>query len=254
MDIANELGYSDVGIFNALERFNIDTRKAENHFNPTNKFIELLDGTLLGDGWLCGYNKSARYGLEQNNKPYLKWMRNKFHNFDIKFGKVHDKITTASGIAKRFGRPPPEEDKEYLTYSINSLSYRELKEQHLRWYPDGDKIVPKDVHITPLSVFIWYLEDGTINYKRTEGELTFCTDGFKTDGVKILKDKVSDKVGIKISLSEQKSSNYRPRLSIYRLEDINKLISYITSIPKELKPYYGYKFPNLKEPALKLRR
>ena len=253
MDIANELGYSDVGIFNALERFNIDTRKAENHFNPTNKFIELLDGTLLGDGWLRGYKTSGDYGLEQNNRPYIKWMYDKFNNFGID-GRIRERTTTRKEIARNFGRNPPEDDKELNSYTFNTLRYKELKNQYSRWYPNGSKIIPKDINITPLNMFIWFLEDGSAYWGSTK-KVKFHTNGFNKEHVLMLKDKLSNELNISLSLYETPDDRGKqPVLLINRVKNMYKFIDYIIDIPEELKPYYGYKFPNLKEPALKLRR
>lgn len=253
MDIANEVECSDVGIYNTLERFNISTRKQENHFNPTENFLELLDGTLLGDGWLRGYNISGEYGIQQNNKPYIKWMQNNMNQFGLT-GWISKDIKTSFEIADRIGHKRPDQNKEFDSYTFATRRYRELKKQHTRWYPNGQKIIPKDIRITPLSVFVWFLEDGTISYKKTEGQLIFCTDGFNIDETKKLKAMLSNIIDIKVSIASGKSSNYKPRLAIYRLSDIDKLLDFMVNIPEELKAYYGYKFPHLKEPVFKLRR
>lgn len=253
-DIADKYGCSDTSIYNALEHYNIETRKQENHCNVTEKFLGLLDGTLLGDGWLTGGNTSAQYGIEQNNKPYIKWMYNKFNNFNID-GRIRKRTRTREETAESFGRTVPDNNKEFTYHYFNTFYYKELKEQHIRWYPNNVKVIPKDIHITPLSMFIWFLEDGSAYWGSTK-KIHFYTNGFDKEYVIMLKNKLSDKIDIpSLSLYEtSKERGEQPVLIINRVDDMYKFINYILDIPEELKPYYGYKFPNLKQPALKLRR
>jgi len=79
----------------------------------------------------------------------------------------------------------------------------ELYQQYLRWYPEGQegkrlKQVPEDVVITPTSLMMHYLGDGSvINQNNWQSmKVRLSTDGFKREGVQLLVDKLN-KIGIK---------------------------------------------------------
>ena len=49
-----------------------------------------------------------------------------------------------------------------------------------KWYPNGKKIIPKDLIITPTVFLHWFLGDG--NYNKSHG-ITLCTDSFSEKDV-----------------------------------------------------------------------
>ncbi|KKK81369.1 hypothetical protein LCGC14_2814130, partial [marine sediment metagenome] len=58
----------------------------------------------------------------------------------------------------------------------------DFKKQRTRWYPQGKKIVPKDVLLSPESVLIWYLGDGSVK----KYSVTLHTNGFTQECVRFL--------------------------------------------------------------------
>lgn len=110
------------------------------------EIIECIDGFLLGDGHIskssCKLEWSVKY------EEFSNYLANLFKEYYItqKQYSVFDNRT----------------NKYYTSNRGTSRCFAFLKEQRKRWYPDGKKIVPKDVKITPKSVMLWYLGDGCL--------------------------------------------------------------------------------------------
>ncbi len=89
----------------------------------------------------------------------------------------------------------------FMWYGRSKYS-KEWYEQYLRWYPEGQdgkrlKQVPDDVVISPTSVMMWYLGDGSVVHPQNESRimLRISTDGFKREGVELLVEKLNN-IGI----------------------------------------------------------
>jgi hypothetical protein len=56
-----------------------------------------------------------------------------------------------------------------------------------KWYPNGTKIVPSDLKLTPLICAIWFCDDGSV-IRKTENslQLQLATDGFSKEEVDFL--------------------------------------------------------------------
>jgi hypothetical protein len=64
----------------------------------------------------------------------------------------------------------------------------------MRWYPIcGKKQPPDDVRITPLSVMMWYLGDGSLVQGNNTVMLRLSTDGFLPEKVEFLAEKLREK-------------------------------------------------------------
>ncbi len=139
----------------------------------TDQQMEIINGSLLGDGAL-GDNKGYTYegqfrnssftkGQKAANLEYLDWLntslkpysRNIGHGFSKKNGKLHPRV------------------------SLHTSNHKSLTELRKLWYPQGKKIVPKDIILTPLSVAIWFCDDG---YNNSDvGYAEIATNGFSFD-------------------------------------------------------------------------
>jgi hypothetical protein len=54
-----------------------------------------------------------------------------------------------------------------------------LVEQYKRWYPQGTKIVPEDLELSPLTVKYWFIDDGNTSYHKDRFQrLKIATNGF----------------------------------------------------------------------------
>jgi len=148
---------------------------------------EHIDGFVLGDGCIQidkrMKSKKARATCGVEHEEFCRYL-SKF--FDGVVKKVNHKKM-----------------KQGFMWYGRTLYSKELYEQYLRWYPEGQdgkrlKQVPKDVVITPTSVMMWYLGDGSVVHPQDESRimLRISTDGFKKEGVEYLVEKLN-KIGIK---------------------------------------------------------
>lgn len=143
---------------------------------------EHIDGFLLGDGCISidkrMKSKKARATCSLEYEEFCEYLIGFFKGSVSKYNSKKMK----QGFFFQ-GRTKYSEDY-----------YKEF----LRWYPKADgkrlKQVPDDVEITPISVVMWYLGDGSLvkqnNWQSMKVRLS--TDGFKREGVQILVDKLNE--------------------------------------------------------------
>lgn len=94
------------------------------------------------------------------------------------------------------GKFPVNEDQIEIT-----LSGKVFKDLHNKWYENGKKIVPKDLELNPITILVWFLDDGCICKKsKTNLVVKFSTDGFNESNVlflrKILQDYINETMNI----------------------------------------------------------
>ena len=133
--------------------------------------IEWTDGFLLGDGLvnLSGRSKnkfmSARFSIDSSQKEWTTYAMSKFISYRPSEPKTYNQINEKT--------PNP-------IWQSRTLTHPDIVSQAKRWYPDGKKHVPIDVRITPTSLMLWYLGDGSFcNHGESNGSsLRFATCGF----------------------------------------------------------------------------
>jgi len=130
----------------AMSTLNID----ESYLNE--KTIEWMDGFLLGDGSMS-YNKKtfkgARFSFGSSEKQWTSYAMS---------GLIKYNPRKASSKGWKFRPQKPSRP----TFSSATKTHPDISLQARRWYPNGKKIVPPDVRITPTSILLWYLGDGSI--------------------------------------------------------------------------------------------
>lgn len=113
----------------------------------------ILVGTILGDAYLQKTGKrNARLRLEHgaSQKEYLFWKINKFPKL-------------FQGKPKYFERKHPTSGQVYKYWRHQSNSTPELGKWRAVFYLDGTKHIPenlKDFLKDPLSLAVWYMDDG----------------------------------------------------------------------------------------------
>jgi hypothetical protein len=161
---------SNASVYNALNRMGIKTRsisesvsRSKSQLNidktfMTDQILEWTDGFLLGDGRIsykleCNDEdkayKNARFAVGVLYKEFAVYAMSGFKDY-------HPSEPKQSGtICKR--RP-------HLMWSSSTLSHPDIFQQAKRWYRgQGKKTrVPSDVCLTPTSILLWYLGDGSI--------------------------------------------------------------------------------------------
>jgi hypothetical protein len=149
----------------------------------TEDYIESIDGLLLGDGSLdpkkTGYLILARATWGVAIQEFAHYLAEQItgYNPDVKDYK-HKKM------------------KLRLLWQGRTRFHPDLGNQHIRWYSSGKKQPPDDVRITPKSVMLWYLGDGSLVCKESTVMVRLSTDGFAPERVEFLAKRLND-IGIK---------------------------------------------------------
>ena len=154
---------------------------AKIHFDPlTDRQKEVLTGCLLGDAQLCLEENSLHPYLKIERKltdrKYLEWQYGLFENF------CKSEISDGSAFDDRTG-------KTYYRCRFCTRNIPEFLSLYHKWYQDKIKIVPRDMDLSPLSVAVWFADDGCIKHiGKSELKTVFATNGFSHDDVLFLAD------------------------------------------------------------------
>lgn len=155
---------------------------------------QFLNGLMLGDGSIVYPTKNGslfpRLTITRKSTDieYLNWQYNffkEFYNNTPKLRSAYDKRT----------------EKIYYSCNIQTKSGQIFKDYHNKWYLNGKKIVPRDLVLTPLTLLIWFLDDGCITTSSKNAlTMKLSTDGFLKDDVSFLAQLLSDFIGKKINI------------------------------------------------------
>jgi len=213
-------------ILNWLKKLNISIRSREegiylskaNHCNLSQETIEWINGELLGDGHLQSKNShSARFAYSSKYLEYTKYVSNILASFGIeRIGKI---------------RKYYYEKMDCYTYSYNSRYYIELLSIRRKWYPNGKKIIPRDLELTPLVCRQWFIGDGSLkHYKNYSPYIKLATCGFSIKDVEWLILQLS-KLGFKTT--RQPNQN----LINISTKSTKQFLNYIGSCPVKCYQY-----------------
>lgn len=145
--------------------------------------IESIDGFLLGDGHLDGQcQNAARVKCGVQYKEFAEYLMLPFVAYNTSInGYLSDSMSSGT------------------VWDGHSYSHPDIHKQMQRWYPDGGKKQPPDdVRITPTSVMMWYLGDGSlvVDNEVNTVMLRLSTDGFLPERVEFLARRLKEVAGI----------------------------------------------------------
>jgi len=136
-----------------------------NNCNLSIEATHWIDGEMLGDGHIHKVSsRSAIFVYCSKYLEYIEYVRDTLKSFGIE---------QAGKINKQYY-----EKYNCCTYHYASRAYPELLSIQKRWYPEGKKIVPKGIVLTPLVCRQWYIGDGSLAYKEKNYSLLLCTCAF----------------------------------------------------------------------------
>lgn len=128
----------------------------------------IINGSLLGDGNLSKIrykNGNSYFSKPQKaaRREYLEWHLSELQPFSSSVGECEN---FCKGKSYR---------RAYFSTKVSPI-FTELRE---KWYPEGKKIVPRDLVLDPLAIAIWFFDDGSNDVgART---CTFATYSFDKD-------------------------------------------------------------------------
>lgn len=109
--------------------------------------ISVIIGSLLGDGYLRIVPGRRNAFLEVNHsfsqKEYVDW----------KYSILKD--ITVSAPKKRVI------DNVRIAYRFYTKQHPEITRLYKIFYKNGKKIIPNNIHLTPLSLAVWFMDDGS---------------------------------------------------------------------------------------------
>jgi hypothetical protein len=189
----------------------------------TERQKQILIGMLLGDAHLERQRGAltARLKIEHsvNQSAYVVW----------KYREWRDWVRTPPRARARGNR--------LGTISTNigftTLSHVELEEFRLMFYRDHRKVVPANLEFTPLSMAVWFMDDGSRKSSQCRG-LYLNTQSFTPAEVQHLLGVIRRDVGVETTVRRQ-----RDGLQIYvPAPSASEMAAYIS---KHILPSMRYK-------------
>lgn len=116
----------------------------------------------------CSFNKKHC----EAQKEYLYWIAEEMQPFT---SSVNPLITNLNG--KLF------KSNSFITHT--NPFFTQLRR---KWYPNGKKIIPIDLVLTPLTIAVWFWDDGSNNVENRS--CCFCTNGFTKSDINIILEKL----------------------------------------------------------------
>jgi hypothetical protein len=136
-----------ISVSRAMSTLDIDTKL------ETEETVGWVDGLMLGDGGI-NFKKSkefqgSRYALGSSSREWAKYGMSGLSVYSPDDPGSYQKID------KKHPNP--------IWYS-KTKTHPDIVKQAKRWYSgkNESKVVPEDVRITPMSVMLWYLGDGSL--------------------------------------------------------------------------------------------
>jgi hypothetical protein len=118
------------------------------HCELTAHVLDWLNGELLGDGSLTKCSLfTTRFRYASKYLEYINYVIKTLNSFGI---ELSGKVNVGYGN----------------TYLYSSRCYCELLLLREVWYPDGKKVVPGGLRLTPVVCRQWYIGDGSLITKR----------------------------------------------------------------------------------------
>ena len=177
----------------------------------------ILVGTLLGDGTM---RKKKNAHLEINHcyaqKVLVDWVFSKFSKL----------VTTPPKWRKGNGK------REAYRFATRKLPI--LTPFYNQFYRNGKKVIPDDLKLNPLSLAVWFMDDGS----KTYSSIYLNTQQFNLNEQLQLVDILKKDFGIDSTLNKDKIY-YRIRI---RTQSVKRFINLVKEfVLKEFK----YKFPSV---------
>jgi hypothetical protein len=130
----------------------------------TERKQEILTGMMLGDGYM--HNRCGFFVCEMTNKTFIECLAKQLGWL------AHDvrKIQTAKDSAKQLREGSLERDTDPTNcrdkYRFQTVPHPALQE-FCDWYDnDGNIHFPTDLSLTPLSLKLWYVSDGGLDWSQ----------------------------------------------------------------------------------------
>lgn len=175
----------------ALIRHGIDVRNVSDgltiHNEPIILNASVIDGCLLGDGWLKRWNKSSDVSLpyftkKNKYKDHVVYVADMIMPTDVTYKCIKPIINKCN-------------DKEFIYYQLKTPVSDLLMVFYDRWYSTGSRQPPDDIIIDNVSMLHWFLDDGSSYLRKRNSDtkqvtITLSCEGFTAERIQMLADKI----------------------------------------------------------------
>ena len=176
----------------------------------------IITGCLLGDGSMrCKTNALLEINHSLKQKAYVDW----------KYAKLHDLISSPPKARRGKGGR--------IAYRFTTRSLPKLTRFYKRFYRNGEKIIPNDLKLDPLSLAVWFMDDGSKSYRA----VYLNTQKFGGDALAKLIRLLRDTYDITARPNKDKEY-YRLRIAVESMAKLRKIIE------PHLLPSFKYKLPS----------
>lgn len=161
----------------------------------TKRQQEILNGLMLGDGNITkrgNGNGRLRVNRSIKDRNYSEWIAKEFFEYCSNRCLADRTIT---------------DTRHNKTYERTEFSTRcdpVFTKEYFRWY-NSIKIIPDDLLLTPLTLAIWFSDDGSISKRYKNGatagfEISFATCSFGKNGTEKLCKMINNFAGTNLSV------------------------------------------------------
>lgn len=201
----------------------LELRKQKSLLTMTDRQKQILMGMLLGDAHLERQHGAltARLKIEHSlaQEAYVDW----------KYSEWRDWVRTPPRARVRRNRL----GTTSTNIGFSTLSHVEFERFREAFYCDRRKVIPEDLQLTPLSMAVWFMDDGSRKSSQCRG-LYFNTQSFTAAEVDLLQAVIRRDVGVRTTVRRQ-----RDGLQIYvPAPSAPTLTAFIT---REVLPSMRYK-------------
>lgn len=176
----------------------------------------IIIGSLLGDGAMrCKANALLEINHSLKQKFYVDW----------KYQQLANLVTTPPKARKGNG--------ERIAYRFTTLSLSELTPFYQRFYSDRRKVVPDDLTLDPLSLAVWFMDDGCKSHKA----LYLNTQQFDHESQMRMIELLKAIWSVKATLNRDEQYQ-RIRIAV------ESVSVFKTIVTPHLLPQFEYKFPS----------
>jgi Rnl2 family RNA ligase len=179
----------DKGSYIALENMNVGDKimKKNREFEPNFIQKEVLKGKMLGDGFYG--NRAVSFGHCEEQQEYLNYT---LHMLGFFAGNLQKEYI--SGYGSKIVR-------------ARSISSKFIEKMFEKWLVQGNKTIPKNLFLSPISLAFFYMDDGSISNidcMKQNYRTHFAVCGFDYDSVTNIKNAL-EKIGIFSTITGEKN-------------------------------------------------
>ncbi len=205
--------------------------------NPPMPFLlkdEIINGLMLSDAYISNpkiNEGNARIEITQTPKriEFLNYLAEYF--FDIGLGSNLRRIIHWN----------KQKQKHYVTMHLSTSKNPTITKLRNYWYPNKNKIVPKDFKLTHKSLAYWFMGDGHSSW-HNEGksiDLQLATYSFESESMNVLKNQLK-RFNLKFNII-QRSKGYL----MFRTADQKNNERFMNLVEPYILPCFQYKIKHI---------